>query len=121
MLFGKIDDVGSTCGDRADFRLDPINALIRIHMQFGDEPAPYEAYSHFWHPVLLGKDGFYGSVSFTALTNSRRRSKMKIRYVTSLKKFQVLMGGNEEAARVRWKFDSVRRASMKLFADIGQL
>jgi hypothetical protein len=61
-------------------------------MQFGDEPAPYEAYSHFWHPVLLGKDGFYGSVSFTALTNSRRRSKMKIRYVTSHKKFQVLMG-----------------------------
>jgi hypothetical protein len=83
MLFDKIDDLGSACSDCADFRLDPINALIRIHMQLGDEPTSYEAYSHFWHPVLLRIDGFTGrSVSVTALTNLRRRSKMKIRYVT---------------------------------------
>jgi hypothetical protein len=53
MLFGKIDDVGSACSDCADLRLNPINAFIRIHMQVGDEPASYETYSHFWHPVLL--------------------------------------------------------------------
>src|SRR5262245_42717332 len=80
MLFRKIVDVSSACSNCADFRLDPINALIRIHVQLGDEPAPYEAYSHFWHPVLLDFTG--RSVSVTALTNFDRRSKMKIRYVT---------------------------------------
>jgi len=101
MLFGKIHDVGSACSERADFRLDPINALIRIHVQLGDEPAPYEAYSHFWHPVLLKKDGFTGRlVSVTALTNFDRQSKMKIRYVTVDMKISTFVRAETNRAHV---------------------
>ena len=67
MLFGKIGDVGAACSNCTDFGLEPLDAFIRVHMQLGDKAASYEAYSHFWHPVLLSKDGF--SVRSASLLN----------------------------------------------------
>ena len=53
MFLGKIDDLGASCGNCADFHLKTINALICIHMQLGDKAAPDKAHFHFCHPALL--------------------------------------------------------------------
>ena len=49
MFPGKIDNLIASCGHCPDFRVEPIDTLISIHVQVRDKAAPDKTYPHFWH------------------------------------------------------------------------
>ena len=49
VLLGELEDMVAARGNRRHLRVDAIDALIGVHVQFGDEAASDQAYSHFRH------------------------------------------------------------------------
>src|SRR5262245_41130418 len=62
MLLREIEDMVAACGNGAHFRIEPIDAFIGIHVQFGDKAAsdktnPYLRHAHsFDGDVILVGD-----------------------------------------------------------------
>ena len=43
----------AACRDRRHLRVDPVDPLVGVHVQFGDKAASDEAHSHIRHGALL--------------------------------------------------------------------
>ena len=49
MFLGKIDDVVAARRNGFHLRREPVDALVGVHVQLGDKPAPDQAHSYFCH------------------------------------------------------------------------
>src|SRR6266436_8666137 len=49
MLLREIEDMVAARGNRCHLRVEPIDPLIGVHVQFGDETASDKPYPHFRH------------------------------------------------------------------------
>src|SRR5215469_11102603 len=47
VLLGKIKDVIAACGNRNHLRINSVDALVSVHMQFGDEATSDKTDHHF--------------------------------------------------------------------------
>ena len=52
MFLGKIDDMVAARRNGFHLRREPVDALVGIHVQLGNKPAPDQAHSYFCHPLL---------------------------------------------------------------------
>src|SRR5207248_8875089 len=76
MLLGEIEHVVAACGHRRHLHVHAVDPLVGVHVQFGDEAASNEAYSHLRH----GRPPCAGFIlAWAAPRNSLRTSRTRVR------------------------------------------